>query len=77
MIRTRKIIDAHGEPVEIEIDDGQPEPRKNFWPDHWTLTKDQVDDIQAGILIRHILAAKDERRDMPPAKLRKRKKQKE
>ena len=67
MIRTRTITDANGEPVEIEIEDGLPEPKQ-----------DPINVIQAGLLIRHILAAKDERKDMPPAKPRKRKtKQKE
>jgi len=54
MIRTRTITDADGEPVEIEIDDGLPEPKQ-----------DPVDVIQAGLLIRHILTTKEEVTDMP------------
>ena len=62
MIRKRTITDAGGEPVEIEIDDGLPEPKQ-----------DPIDVVQAGLLIQHILTTKKEVTDMP-RRPRKRKK---
>jgi len=66
MIRKLTITDADGEPVEIEIDDGLPEPKQ-----------DPIDVVQAGLLIRHILTTKKEVTDIPRRPRKRKKKGKE